>query len=163
MARRSSGGSTPYSDVNAAARARNALRMRQLGYTYERIAEQCGYHDRSVAYNAVQRVLKRDIGPLAEDVRGLELSRLDQLLTVYFAKAMKGEDRALHGVLRIMERRSAFLGLDAAHRKGDDENAGLPTIVREAYPASWIDGLTVLAAAQPSAPAPAPAESEAPA
>lgn len=147
----SRGNGTSYSDVNAAVRARDALRMRQLGYTYERIAQQCGYHDRSVAYNAVQRVLKRDIGPLAEDVRGLELSRLDQLMTVYFAKAMKGEERAVDRVLRIMERRSAYLGLDAAHRK-DDEDGALPTIVRESYPAPWLDGLAVLAS-PPSVPA----------
>ena len=100
-------------DVNAAVRVRDALQMRQLGYTYERIAQQCGYGSRAAAFNAVQRELKRQLGPVAEDVRELELSRLDQLLTVFYAKAMKGDGWSLDRVLRIMERRSAFLGLDA--------------------------------------------------
>lgn len=99
-------------DVNAAVRAGKALSMRQLGYTYERIAEQCGYKDRGAAFHAVQRELKRTITPIAEDVRELELTRLDQLLTVFYAKALKGDGWAMDRVLRIMERRTAYLGLD---------------------------------------------------
>lgn len=99
-------------DVNAAVRAGKALSMRQLGYTYARIAEQCGYKDRGAAFHAVQRELKRTITPVAEDVRELELTRLDQLLTVFYAKALKGDGWAMDRVLRIMERRTAYLGLD---------------------------------------------------
>jgi hypothetical protein len=104
-------------DVNAAMRAAKALTMRQLGYTYDRIAEQCGYTNRGAAFHAVQRELKRTIGPVAEEVRDLELTRLDQLLTVYYAKALHGDGWSLDRVLRIMERRAAFLGLD---QKKDD-------------------------------------------
>jgi hypothetical protein len=104
-------------DVNAAVRATNALTMRKLGYTYDKIAEQCGYRERGAAYHAVQRELQRTIAPVAEDVRELELARLDDLLTVYFSKAMKGDGWSMDRVLRIMERRAAFLGLD---EKKDD-------------------------------------------
>ena len=100
-------------DVNAALRAQKALQMRQLGHTYDRIAEVCGYGDRGSAFRAVQRELKRTITPVAEDVRELELTRLDQLLTVFYAKALKGDGWSMDRVLRIMERRSAYLGLDA--------------------------------------------------
>ena len=100
------------SDVNAAIRAQKALQMRQLGYAYERIAEQCGYVNRGSAYHAVQRELSRLIKPEAEGVLDLELSRLDQMLTVFYGKAMKGDGWSMDRVLRIMERRAQYLGLD---------------------------------------------------
>jgi hypothetical protein len=99
-------------DVNAAVRAGQALNMRKLGYTYDRIAQHCSYRDRGAAFHAVQRELKRTITPVAEDVRTLELARLDELLTVFYAKSMKGDGWSMDRVLRIMERRSAYLGLD---------------------------------------------------
>lgn len=100
-------------NIAAAVNALKALQMRQLGHTYDRIAEQCGYSNRGAAFHAVQRELKRTITPVAEDVRCLELTRLDQLLTVFYAKALKGDGWSMDRVLRIMERRASFLGLDA--------------------------------------------------
>jgi hypothetical protein len=103
--------------LDASVKALKALQLRKLGYTYDKITEVCGYSNRGAAFHAVHRELKRTIAPVAEDVRELELARLDDLLTVYFSKAMKGDGWSMDRVLRIMERRAAFLGLD---EKKDD-------------------------------------------
>lgn len=143
-------------DVNAAARAAQALTMRKLGYTYDRIADQCGYRERGAAFHAVQRELKRTITPVAEDVRQLELARLDDLMTVYYAKAMKGDGWSADRVLRIMERRSAFLGLDAT-KDGEPQSA---QVVVRAYPPEWVAALPALDATPAHAASPTSTEAQ---
>ena len=47
-----------------------------------------------------------------ENLRRLEVERLDALLIAHWAKATGGDDAATRTCLRIMERRAALLGLD---------------------------------------------------
>lgn len=107
---------TTHHNVEAALHVAQALQLRLNGYTYQRIAQNTdlGYRSRAAAFNAIQRELQRQIAPVAEQVREVELLRLDQLLTVFYAKALKGDGWSMDRVLRIMERRAAYLGLDAA-------------------------------------------------
>jgi hypothetical protein len=68
------------------------------------------------AYKAVMRALAETQAVTAEDaarVKELELARLDELLLGVYPSAKRGSMAALDRVLRIMERRSKFLGLDA--------------------------------------------------
>lgn len=116
-------------DVAAAARAAKALRMRALGATYQKIADECPYGSRAAAYHAVQRELKRNLIEASEDVRQLELYRLDVLLTSMMRKAVTGDVQAARRCLDIMERRAKYLGLDIGEREQTRE---MP-IIRE-YP-----------------------------
>lgn len=100
-------------DVNAALRAEQAITLRKAGYGFQFIAQQCGYASRGAAYNAVQRELARTIQQPADDVRHLELERLNDLFIPLYAKAIKGDTWSTDRCLRIMERRAALLGLDA--------------------------------------------------
>jgi hypothetical protein len=49
----------------------------------------------------------------AEQVRAMELDRLDQIMFQHFTQALKGDTAATDRVLKIMERRAKLLGLDA--------------------------------------------------
>ena len=105
-------------DAAAAVRALQALELRLQGLTYEEIARQCGYAGRQGAYNAVQRELHRTLQEPAEDVRALEVSRLDRLYRAMETKALKGDTWSVDRCLNIMARRAALLGLDIKVESG---------------------------------------------
>lgn len=92
-----------------------ALEMRKGGGSYRAIARQLGISE-AQAYRDVARGLK-DIAELqaavSEDVRTLEIERLDALLLPMYQQARQGNQGAVDRVLRIMERRARLLGLDA--------------------------------------------------
>lgn len=127
----------PARDVNAGVRAAKALQLRTLGLTYEAVAQQCGYRDRGGAYHAVQRELRRMIQEPADEVRQIEVERLDALLRAMLPKALKGDGWSVDRVLRIMERRAGLLGLDAKPDAASAQQAqmiviGVPQAVLEA-------------------------------
>lgn len=99
--------------VEAADRTRQALELRMAGYTYDAIAEQLGYRNRSGAYLAVDRALKATLREPADHVRELEQDRLDRLQRGVWDDAIKGDSFKVDRVLKIMERRADLLGLDA--------------------------------------------------
>lgn len=122
-------------DVNAAARAEQALTLRKAGYGYQVIAKQCGYASRGAAYTAVQRELARTIQQPADDVRKLELERLNDLFIPLYAKALKGDTWSTDRCLKIMERRAALLGLDMDKGQGNAAQmviVGVPQSVMDA-------------------------------
>lgn len=109
-------------DVNAAARVMKALDLRKAGVTYEAIARQCGYATRAAAYTAVQRELKRTIQEPADEVRRLEIERLNDLYRAMAPKALSGDTWAVDRCLAIMARRAALEGLDKQPGAGAAEN-----------------------------------------
>jgi hypothetical protein len=114
--------------VLVAAQTRRALavELRARGHTYRRVAElvlkQWGaerlpkdYGERQ-AWGDVDTELARLRKVTSEQVaviRQLELSRLDELFHAMFTRAVTGDKPAVDRVLRIMDRRSKLLGLDA--------------------------------------------------
>lgn len=99
-------------------REREALALRRGGATYQGIATRIeGFGGNSgTAYRAVQRALRRTLQEPADDLRTLELERLDALHLAMWTKAMGGSLGAVDRVLRIAERRARLLGLDAPIR-----------------------------------------------
>ncbi|MCK9901257.1 hypothetical protein MXD63_14355 [Frankia sp. Cpl3] len=65
--------------IRNAERDRDAANMRADGKTYEAIAVALGYSHRSAARRAVQRVLAATIREAGDELRVLELERLDRL------------------------------------------------------------------------------------
>lgn len=104
-------------DVNAGARAATAMKLALEGHGWKTIAQMSGYASSGAAWNAVQRELQRTIQPLADEVRQMELARLDALWQIQFKKAQdplnKSADWNVDRCLAIMERRARYLGLDA--------------------------------------------------
>jgi hypothetical protein len=99
--------------INALERAINALELRKGGASYKNIAEKLGYRTASAAYRAIDRALKKTLQEPTEQVRRLELERLDRLYLSVWAKAKGGDLMAIERALQISARRSKLLGLDA--------------------------------------------------
>jgi len=96
-------------------RAKEAVALRLAGRTYDEIAAAlgCGH---GTAYRAVAGHLaatRAEAAETAQELREVELQRLDRLLAVVGPMAEKGDLAAVDRVLRIQERRAAYLGLDA--------------------------------------------------
>lgn len=87
------------------------LELRRMGMTWQRIAEQTGYADHSGAYLAYKRAIKRTLQPVVDEVRDMELDRLDRLQMALWPKAMQGSERSVLAIVRVMEHRAALLGL----------------------------------------------------
>lgn len=112
-----------------------AAHLRARGKSYRMIAAELGYADGSGAYKAVQRALKAIVVEASAEVRSVELIRLDRMwiaaqavleaehFVVSQGKLIyKGDEpladdapvlAALDRLLKIQERRSRLLGLDA--------------------------------------------------
>lgn len=114
MARRS----TPRS-INAAEKARLAINLRKQGYTLDEIALHCGYQDKSGAYRAIKRELDNIVAEEVEDLRKMEMLRLDEMLKVCVEKALKGDLWAIDRVVNISKRRSEITGMDT---RADEKN-----------------------------------------
>lgn len=130
------------SDEATALRDAEACRLRGRGMGYLKIAEQLGYADASGAHRAVQRGLQSIRQESAEELRRIELERLDDMYertlavlerthpAVSAGKVLDVEDdgprlAAVDRLLRIQERRARLLGLDAPQRLSvDAENLG---------------------------------------
>jgi len=120
--------------IRAKYRKAEALELRARGLTYQEIADRLGYAHRSGARQAVINELEKVTLEPSKDLIKIELERLDRLLKAWFPLAI-GESRntscdsgkrdprscdsdpdprAGELVLRVMDRRAKFLGLDAA-------------------------------------------------
>jgi hypothetical protein len=99
--------------IKAADKQVEALNLRRAGEDYEEIAQKVGYRAASGAWHAVRAALQRNIREPADEVRKLEVDRLDRLLGGIWEKAVAGDGEAIDRVLRIMKRRAELLGLDA--------------------------------------------------
>lgn len=93
---------------------RRALELRRAGITFDQIAQTLGYKNSDGAWRAVRRAMQRTLRESgAEEIRDQELDRLDRLQAAVWPRALQGDLPAVGAVVRIMERRSKMLGLDA--------------------------------------------------
>lgn len=91
---------------------RNALEARKVGATYRQIASGLNITVSS-AHKAVQVALRKTLQEPADDVRALELERLDAMLWSLRRPLADGHLGAIDRALKIMDRRAKLLGLDA--------------------------------------------------
>lgn len=94
-------------------REMRALDYRRKGHTYEEISRYMGLGGPGVAYRIIQRAMSKAIVENADEVRAVELDRLDGFLTRLQEKIERGDTKAIDTALRIMDRRAKMLGLDA--------------------------------------------------
>src|SRR6266542_3076396 len=93
-----------------------ALELRKKGRDYRYIATSLEYAGPSGAYQAVMTALKETLREPADEVRKLELDRLDAMLTAIWPLALAPDLKAQEQVLRLMDRRARYLGLDSPIR-----------------------------------------------
>jgi intein-encoded DNA endonuclease-like protein len=109
--------------VNAAERRTKALDLRKQGLTYEAIGKELGCN-RSRAYKIVSKelsLIKAKNNETAEEIKTIELQRLDHLLEATMIRAVDENTKdvylpAVDRCLRIMERRAKLLGLDSPEK-----------------------------------------------
>jgi hypothetical protein len=95
------------------AKEMKVLDLRRAGFTFMRIAEEVGYRQASGAQRAYKRIMDRDKPQAPDEHRWQELDRLDRLQVALWPRAMKGDDRAINTIIRLMERRASLIGIDA--------------------------------------------------
>lgn len=96
-----------------------ALELRLAGHNWDQIAQRVGYASRSAAYSSVMEHMARRAAESNEDsdqLRALELDRMDRYLKTLDPKVKKGDPRAISIALRVGERRARLLGLDATQK-----------------------------------------------
>jgi hypothetical protein len=125
-----------------------ALQLRRAGCTYDVIARRLGYSNRSGAWHAVRAGLSATLREPADELRGLELERLDRLHEAVWDRAIRGHLASVDRVLAIMKRRSALLGLDAPRRHHVPAALTLQTFAERAATMSGLDSGSLLAEAE---------------
>lgn len=105
-------------EAEAPERRHQALELRKFGLSYSAIGERLG-----VTANTACRYVKKEIEAInklnnesAEELRRMELERLDLAMSAIAPQVRKGNLGAVDRWLRISERRSKLLGLDATPR-----------------------------------------------
>lgn len=89
-----------------------ALKLRREGKTYAEIATELKFNDKAAAHKAIMSELERAVKEPTEAVMALELERCDALIAAAWPDAMAGDPKAIHAILRVMDRRAKLLGLD---------------------------------------------------
>jgi len=117
-------------ELNALDKQMQALELRKAGVPYLRIAEVLGYASGSGAHKAVATALKKTLQEPADDLRRLELERLDAMLSAIWASVKQGQYGAIDRAIKIMERKAKLLGMDAPTRT-DLTSGGKPLNWRE--------------------------------
>lgn len=96
-----------------------ALEMRKSGFTYREIGKRLGI-SHVQAFKDVNDELKRladERADSADELRQLELEKLDKYEANLTHWAEAGNVDAVKALLKVQERRSKLLGLDAPERK----------------------------------------------
>lgn len=99
-------------------RERQVMEMRRAGATFDDIARTLEFANASGAWQAYNRAFKRTlIDAGVEEMRELELDRLDRMQRAVWARVLQGDDKAINTALKILDRRAKYLGLDAPTRQ----------------------------------------------
>jgi hypothetical protein len=109
------------------ARRLEALDLRKAGFSYAAIGNRLqvsGEQARLDVMAALKQLSEHQDTETAE-YRSLELERLDRMLVSVWSDALKGHLGAIDRVLKISERRSRLMGLDAPVKQEHSGNVGV--------------------------------------
>lgn len=109
-------------DAQAKAARLEALKLRLVGLSDVAIAAKIG-RSRSWVYWAINKALDEQTVEKAEQVRKIELARLDQVQQRVYLNATNGNLPAVDRLLKIMERRAKYLDLDNPRLSASVEDA----------------------------------------
>jgi hypothetical protein len=90
--------------------------LRRQGLTWDQISDQVGYSSPSSSRDAYLRASRRVIRDDIEDIRNLELDRLDVAMNGIWIGVQSGDTQSIVLMLKIMDRRAKLLALDAPRR-----------------------------------------------
>lgn len=93
-----------------------ALRMRVSGFTYEEITERLGFDSPHKCMMHINYAVRKTLIDSTEQYRDIEILRLEGLHKLCWQRVKAGKLDQIPNLLRIMERRSKLLGLDAPEK-----------------------------------------------
>lgn len=130
-------------DIIRQKRMELALKFRIEGTSFREIARRVKAESRSesgpyrgvcsaaysecAAHNDVLSEIRRlaeSCSEKAEEVQRIELERLDKLLAGMWKRAERGDEGAVNAILRIMDRRARYLGIDAPTKVAPTDPSG---------------------------------------
>jgi len=100
-------------------RRKEMLDLRVQGYSLRAIADKLGMHHSSVG-EAITAELDALTREPAEQLRTVELERMDAMLVALWPKVEGGDVASIQAALGVMQRRSKLLGLDAPVKTVND-------------------------------------------
>jgi predicted transcriptional regulator len=89
-----------------------AVRLRSLGWSYQRIANELGI-SKSTAYERVQRALVAIPSEAVDEYRQIQRAQMDDLMATYLPQALAGDVKSADLVLKLLDRRAKLEGTDA--------------------------------------------------
>lgn len=102
--------------AQVAERRTRAIELRLAGTDWQTVADTLGYSDRGAAHKDVTRALKANLAAEAEQIEEMRYTvglRLEQLQSVMWPKAVKGDARAADTCLKIIQQWCKLYGLEA--------------------------------------------------
>ncbi|APZ43848.1 hypothetical protein [Acidihalobacter ferrooxydans] len=111
-------------------RRKEAVKLRLAGLSYRQIGDRLGI-SHVAALNHVRAVLdelRSETAETAEQIRRIELERLDCATALAMRMIDRGELAGIDRLIKIQERRARLLGLDAAERV-DVSTQEIPTVI----------------------------------
>ena len=101
--------------TEAAERRKQAMALRIAGASFAQIGERLGVSAQAAHKMIVVSLaeIAKQTAESAEQLRAIELQRLDALQAALWADAMRGDEQKTDRVLKVMTRRATLLGLDA--------------------------------------------------
>lgn len=106
---------TEAEQIDIGERRLQALELRKSGLSYRKIGARLDISHEQARQDieAELKILAAERSDKAEELRQLELERLDKLTAALDSWVEAGSHNAVNAYLRIMERRAKLLGLDA--------------------------------------------------
>jgi hypothetical protein len=112
-------GQTPALTPEQADKYERVLQLKRAGLTFDQIAREVGYADRSGAKHAYDAAIKRTMGEEIASLRELEGQRMDELWRRGFQRALDPDTTTpqlatiLGSLVAVSRRRASLYGLDA--------------------------------------------------
>lgn len=110
-------------NVQAVDRRRRAMEMRLAGASLQAIADALGMSVSSV-HETIQVGLRESLQPASDELREMELQRLDVLWKSLQKGVKAGEADSVRAAVRVMEQRARLLGLYSSSRGDTPPPAG---------------------------------------
>ncbi|HEU0165670.1 MAG TPA: hypothetical protein VFQ54_11555 [Thermomicrobiales bacterium] len=118
------------------------MELRKSGMSFQEIADDLGYANASGAYKAVMAALKKTLQEPTDELRHLELNRLDVMLSSLWPAIIAKNQytpRTVEVALKVMDRRAALLGLDAPQKREDTQRVEVTMLIKRIAEESGLD------------------------
>lgn len=99
------------------------------GLTFQEVADREGYASRGTVHRIVQQTLAQHEVEGIEELRALELARLDGIQAAFYEDALAGDIKAAEVVLKVIAARCRLLQLDRSGSIGQEDSAPRSVVV----------------------------------